>query len=214
MTTINEIHRPTALPPSASGMRIGLFGGSFNPPHEGHRLVSQQVLKRLQLDAVWWLVTPGNPLKDNRQLAPLTERIAAARELIELPRVYATGFEAEHGFRYTYDTLKFLTETLPDRRFVWIMGADSLRSFHLWERWREIADLMPMAIYVRPGSSRRAPFSPAAQALARYRVDETDAEILPDQQAPAWIYLNGLMSALSSTALRAGSRPAGGPDTK
>lgn len=214
MTTINEIHRPTALPPSASGMRIGLFGGSFNPPHEGHRLVSQQVLKRLQLDAVWWLVTPGNPLKDNRQLAPLAERIAAARELIELPRVYATGFESEHGFRYTYDTLKFLTETLPDRRFVWIMGADSLRSFHLWERWREIADLMPMAIYVRPGSSRRAPFSPAAQALARYRVDETDAEILPDQQAPAWIYLNGLMSALSSTALRAGSRPAGGPDTK
>lgn len=200
-----EIHGVTDLPPSASGMRIGLFGGSFNPPHEGHRLVSQQVLKRLQLDAVWWLVSPGNPLKDHKQLAPLADRVHAARALIELPRVYATGFEAERGFRYTYDTLKYLTETLPDRRFVWIMGADSLRGFHKWEQWREIADLMPMVVYVRPGSSRRAPFSQAAQALARYRMDESDAELLPTAKAPAWVYLNGLMSALSSTAIRTGA---------
>lgn len=183
-------------------MRIGLFGGSFNPPHEGHRLVSQQVLKRLQLDAVWWLVSPGNPLKDNQHLAPLASRVEAARALIELPRIYATGFEAERGFRYTYDTLKFLTGTLPDRHFVWIMGADSLASFHQWDRWREIADLMPMVVYVRPGSSRRAPSSQAALALAKYRMDETDAELLPNAQAPAWVYLNGLMSALSSSAIR------------
>lgn len=210
MTKRTEIHGVTDLPPSASGMRIGLFGGSFNPPHEGHRLVSEQVLKRLQLDAVWWLVSPGNPLKDNKHLAPLTERVNAARALIELPRIHVTGFEAGRGFRYTYDTLKFLTDTLPDRHFVWIMGADSLRGFHHWDRWREIADLMPMVVYVRPGSSRRAPFSQAAQTLAKYRLDETDAALLPTAGAPAWVYLNGLMSALSSTAIRTTS----GADTK
>jgi len=204
-----EIAGITDLPPSASGMRIGLFGGSFNPPHEGHRLVSQQVLKRLRLDAVWWLVSPGNPLKDHGQLAPLAERVRAARDLVRLPDVHVTGFEAAEGFRYTYDTLKFLTDAMPDRRFVWIMGADSLRSFHKWDRWRDIADLMPLAVYVRPGSSRRAPFSKAATALARFRLDETDAAILPDAPAPAWVYLNGLMSALSSSEIRAGS--AGNP---
>jgi len=193
----------TALPKSAPGMRIGLFGGSFNPPHAGHRLVSHQVMKRLTLDAVWWLVTPGNPLKDNHNLPPLPDRIKAARQLLHHPAIHVTGFEAAHGFRYTFDTLSYLKSTLADRKLVWIMGADNLVGFHRWDRWRAIADLMPIAIYARPGAERKAQFSQAAQALARHRLKETDAALLPAAPAPAWVYLHGIMSPLSSTTLRA-----------
>lgn len=193
----------TQLPPSAPGMRIGLFGGSFNPPHEGHRLVSRESLKRLGLDAVWWLVTPGNPLKDTRDLAPLTDRVSAARALVDHPRVKVTGFEAEHGFRYTYDTLAFLTRTRPGVNFVWIMGADSLADFHRWERWDDIFRLLPIAIYVRPGSETRAPLSKAARRFSRFRIDEGDARLLASSRTPAWVFLNGLMSSLSSTGIRA-----------
>ena len=199
----------TDLPASAPGMTIGLFGGSFNPPHDGHKLVSQQVLKRLGLDAIWWLVTPGNPLKDHGELAPLAERVEAARRMIHLPNVFVTGFEAAHGFRYTFDTLNFLRQTMPSRHFVWIMGADSLASFHKWDRWRDIANLMPLVVYARPGASKKALFSPAATALARFRYDELDAPLLPYADPPAWIFLTGLMSALSSTQIRAGLRQNG-----
>ncbi|MCZ4271657.1 nicotinate-nucleotide adenylyltransferase [Maritalea porphyrae] len=198
--------RTDRLPHSAPGMRIGLFGGSFNPPHDGHRLVSRQAMKRLGLDAVWWLVSPGNPLKDHSELAPLQERIDAACKLVDHPAVRITGFEAEHGFRYTYDTLEYLTKSLPDRKFVWIMGADNLVGFHKWERWRDIARMMPIAIYVRPGTARRAPFSRAATALSAYRVDETDARKLANMQAPAWMYMHGIMSELSSTQIRNGKK--------
>ena len=156
----------TALPPAYPGMRIGLFGGSFNPPHEGHRLVALQALKRLDLDAVWLLVSPGNPLKDHADLAPLAERIEATRRIVDHPRIRVTGFEAAHGFTYTYETVRFLTTTHPGVKFVWIMGADNLAQFHRWERWRDIAALLPLAIYVRPGSTRHAPISPAATMCA------------------------------------------------
>ena len=204
MTTVFlENARRLHLPASAPGMRIGLFGGSFNPPHQGHRLVSRQAIKRLGLDAIWWLVSPGNPLKDHSELKPLEERIDAARTLVDHPRVRITGFEAGYGFKYTYDTLAFLKKSLPNRKFVWIMGADNLVGFHKWERWREIANMMPMAIYVRPGDARQAPFSKAATALRAHRIEETDAHMLADMPAPSWVYLHGIMSNLSSTQLRA-----------
>ncbi|RDE09589.1 nicotinate-nucleotide adenylyltransferase [Pelagibacterium lacus] len=206
MSTPLSIPGITDLPPSAPGMRIGLFGGSFNPPHAGHELVSRESLKRLRLDAVWWLVTPGNPLKDHGALAPLAERVTAARRLADHPRMRVTGFEAAHGFAYTYQTLSHLRRTLADRKFVWIMGADSLAGFHRWERWEEIFTLLPIAVYIRPGSTRRATFSKAATRFADYRLDETDAALLPDMPAPAWVFLHGLMSSLSSTDLRAGDR--------
>jgi nicotinate-nucleotide adenylyltransferase len=183
-------------------MRIGLFGGSFNPIHKGHLLVALQCLRRLRLDAVWLLVSPGNPLKDHGDLAPLTERVAAARALARHPRLAVTGYEAVHGFSYTYDTLSHLRRTLPGRRFVWIMGADSMAGFDRWERWRDIASLMPMAVYVRPGAAQSAFASRAALTLSRWRRDESDAPILADLAPPAWIYLHGLMSPLSSTAIR------------
>jgi nicotinate-nucleotide adenylyltransferase len=208
-------HRPilripgiTELPPSGAGMRIGLFGGSFNPVHEGHRLVAEQTLQKLQLDALWILVTPGNPLKSHADLAPLADRVIATRAMMDHPRIRVTGFEAAHGFTYSWQTIMFLKKTMKDRNFVWIMGADNLVNFHRWERWRDIAAMLPIAVYVRPGSSRRAPASLAATALARYRVDETDARLLALAKAPAWTYLHGLTSSLSSSAIRARNRRA------
>jgi len=183
-------------------MRIGLFGGSFNPPHEGHRLVALQALKRLKLDAVWLLVSPGNPLKNHAELAPLADRVAIARGIMDHPRIKVTGFEAAHGFRYTYETLRFLKSSHPGVRFVWIMGADNLRQFDRWERWREVAQLMPMAIYVRPGSTRRAPFSKAATTLARDSRRGAGHRSRRGDSAPAWVYLHGLMSSLSSSLIR------------
>ncbi len=205
MTLRHPIRIPgiTELPLSASGMRIGLFGGSFNPVHEGHLLVVEETLRRLELDALWVLVTPGNPLKDHKELAPLANRVQAARQLLAHPRVRVTGFEAAHGFTYSWQTIRFLTQSMSDRRFVWIMGADNLVHFHRWERWREIAAMVPMAVYVRPGSGRFAPVSLAAGALGQWRVDEADAPRLALLPPPAWVYLHGQQSTLSSSAIRA-----------
>jgi nicotinate-nucleotide adenylyltransferase len=196
----------TALPPSGSGLRVGLFGGSFNPIHEGHRLVAEQCLRRLDLDAVWLLVSPGNPLKDHSELAPLTARVAAARELMGDPRIKVTAFEAAHRFHYTIDTLQWLTAACPDTRFVWIMGADNLSQFDRWERWQDIAKLMPMAVYARPGSTFRATVSKAATALKKHRLPEVEAEALASREPPAWVYLHGITSPQSSSSIRARRR--------
>ncbi|GEP11988.1 nicotinate-nucleotide adenylyltransferase [Methylobacterium gnaphalii] len=190
------------LPPAAPGLRIGLYGGSFNPAHAGHFHVSRLALKRLRLDRIWWLVTPGNPLKDHRELAPLSERIATARGVARDPRIAVTGIEAAIGARYTIETLRWLRRHRPSLRFVWMMGADSLVSFHRWERFREIASLMPIAVIDRPGSTLSGPNAPGARALARWRIDEPDASRLASLQPPAWIFLHGPRSSLSSTALR------------
>ena len=191
------------LPPHTPGMRIGLFGGTFDPPHLAHRGASLLAMKRLQLDRIWWLVTPGNPLKDTRGLRPLEIRMAEARRLANHPRVDVTGLEAVINTRYTYDTLEYLVRSCPGVRFVWVMGADKLRSFYRWQNWRGIANLMPMAVVDRMGSSLYATGGRAAQALARYRLPERFAPVLAERDAPAWLYLHGLKSPLSSTALRA-----------
>lgn len=198
----------TELPPHADGMRIGLFGGSFNPAHEGHRLVAVQCLKRLALDAVWLLASPGNPLKENSNLAPLADRVRAARAVMAHPDIQVTGFEAEHDFHYSFDTLSFLRQRCERVKFVWVMGADNLAQFDRWERWRDIAALMPMAIYARPGSLHRATASKAANALRMYRIPEGEAETLADRDPPAWVYLRGVMSAQSSSAIRAARQAA------
>ena len=191
-------------------MRVGLLGGSFNPPHEGHRLVATQCIRRLALDAVWLMVSPGNPLKDHSELAPLSDRLAAARAMMDHPRIEVTGFEAAHDFHYTFDTLSFLRRACEGVKFVWIMGADSLQSFDRWERWQDIARMVPLAVYARPGATLRATSSKAATALRDFRIGEEEAETLADRKPPAWVYLRGLMSAQSSTAIRA-RRGAGAP---
>jgi nicotinate-nucleotide adenylyltransferase len=191
------------LPPHAPGMRIGLFGGTFDPPHAAHRAACLLAMRRLGLDRVWWLVTPGNPLKDTQGLAPLQKRVAAARALAHHPHIDVTDFEAQLGIHYTFETVSYLVRRCRGVHFVWIMGADNLRSFHRWQRWRDIAALVPIAIVDRLGPSLYAAASAAGQAFGRVRLPEKAAKSLPGRKPPAWIYLHGLKSPLSSTALRA-----------
>ena len=191
-----------SLPRFAKGQKIGLLGGSFNPPHEGHHLITRIALTRLRLDRVWWMVTPGNPMKSLDELATLDDRVDKARALFDDPRVAVTGFEEEIGARYTCDSILFLRARAPGVKFVWLMGADNLRQFHLWRHWRAIANAVPIAVIDRPGSTLKVLASPAAQAMARYRIPEGEAAHLADRPAPAFVFLHGPRSTLSSTALR------------
>ena len=183
-------------------MRIGLLGGSFNPPHAAHRAISLFAIKRLQLDRVWWLLSPGNPLKNHDDLRTLAERAEAARKVADDPRIDVSCLEAVIGTRYTVDTITHLRHRVSGVHFVWIMGADNLAQFHRWKDWRRIASDVPIAVIDRPPQSFRALAAPAAQALARYRLPERQAPQLADQQAPAWAFLTGMKSSLSSTGLR------------
>jgi nicotinate-nucleotide adenylyltransferase len=192
----------TRLPRAAPGMRIGLYGGSFNPPHAGHRHVSLMALRRLGLDRVWWIVTPGNPLKDPGELATTAMRVAEAKRMADHPRIDVTSFEEEIGARYTVDTLAYLKRRYPGVRFVWIMGADNLAGFHRWRGWRRIARMMPIAVIDRPGWTLKAAHSRSGVALSPKRINESDALALPDAKPQAWVFLHGPRSHLSSTKLR------------
>ncbi len=193
---------PVRVPRHAPGMRIGLFGGSFNPPHEGHLLASKIALSRLHLDRVWWLVTPGNPLKQNDGLPELAQRMALARELASDPRIDITDFEAQIGTRFTYDTISWLVKRCPGVEFVWIMGADNLAGFQRWQRWREIAGMVSIAVIDRPGSTLKALQSRGGQWLSRYRLREHEASLLTRRGAPSFVFLHGPRSNLSSTEIR------------
>jgi nicotinate-nucleotide adenylyltransferase len=192
----------TAMPLAFAGQRIGLMGGTFNPPHAGHATCASTAIRRLRLDQLWWMVTPGNPLKSGDGLPPLAERIGASRKFAADPRIKVTGFEAALGSRYTYDTLRFVMRRLPGVHFVWVMGADNLAGFDRWQHWRDIARLVPIAVVDRPGWRLRALASPAATSLARYRVAEDLAGRLPVMAPPAWTLLSTRLSEASSTALR------------
>ncbi len=191
------------LPPHAPGMRIGLFGGSFNPPHAGHALVCAIALRRVKLDRLWLMVSPGNPLKDAAGLAPLAGRMAAARRLTRDSRVKVTDFEAKIGVRYSYQTVEHLLRACPGVKFVWIMGADNLADFFRWRRWRDIARKMPILVIDRPGSTHRATRGLAAAWFERRRLPESSAKNLALRKPPALIVLHGPRSKLSSTQLRA-----------
>lgn len=184
-------------------MAVGLFGGSFNPPHEGHALVCEIALRRLRLDQIWWMVTPGNPLKDNRHLKPLAERIALSERLATDPRIRVTAFEAGHRIRYTADTVRLVLQRNAGTRFVWIMGADNMKGFHHWQDWQKIAESVPIAVVDRPGSTLSYLSSRMAVTYDHARLDEDDAALLPHLRPPAWTFIHGPRSSLSSTALRA-----------
>ena len=202
------------LPLHAPGMRVGLFGGTFNPPHDGHRLASLIALRRLGLDRIWWLVTPGNPLKETAGLPSLAVRMAACRRIARHPRIDVSGLEAEIGTRYTYETIAYLRQRCPDTAFVWIMGADNLAGFHRWQRWRDIARLVPIAVIDRPRSTLKASHSRAAIALSRHRLDESDGLLLAGAAPPAFMFLHGPRSDLSSTVLRGNGHRLGAAGAK
>jgi nicotinate-nucleotide adenylyltransferase len=195
-------------PPAGRGQRIGVMGGSFNPPHEGHRVVAATAHRRLALDRLWWVVTPANPLKPQAGSPDQAARIAASHAFAPGPRVTVTGFEAELGTPYTAVTLAFLVRRYPTARLVWVMGADNLATFHRWRRWRDIARMVPIAVVDRPSWRLKALASPAARALARARIPESRAATLVRRRAPCWVMLTTRLSPASSTALR--RRPAAG----
>lgn len=182
--------------------RIGLLGGSFNPAHGGHRRISLFARKALGLDEVWWLVSPGNPLKPKAGMAPLAARLASAREQARGAPIRPTVIECELGTRYTVDTLRALRRRYPKMRFVWLMGSDNLTQFHQWKRWRDIARAMPIAVIARPGYDARAAASPAAAWLGRYRRSAASLKHRAGWSAPALIHLRFDPDPRSATALR------------
>jgi nicotinate-nucleotide adenylyltransferase len=192
------------MPHVEKGLAVGLFGGSFNPPHAGHALVGEIALRRLALDQLWWIVTPGNPLKSGNELAPLAERLMLSEQTAQNPRIKVTAFEAAHHVRYTADTLALVRARNPGVDFVWVMGADGLRDFHRWQRWRKIVMTFPIAVIDRPGSTLSFLSSMVAKTFDYARVDEIDAPRLARMKAPAWTFIHGPRSMLSSTAIRAG----------
>lgn len=184
------------------GRVVGLLGGSFDPPHEGHVHVSREALKRFALDEVWWLVSPGNPLKD-RGPAKLARRMAAARALMDHPRVRISDFEARAGTRYTAETLAALQRACPTTRFVWLMGADNLAQIHLWKDWREIMERVPVGVLARPGDRMAGRQAKAATVYRRYRLKARESHLLGRSEAPSWCFVNVPMVNLSSSAIRA-----------
>lgn len=193
-----KVRPPLVVP----GQRIGVMGGSFNPPHEGHLIVARTALRRLRLDQLWWVVTPGNPLKEHNGLAPLPERMAACRALARSPAMKVTSFEAELGTPYTAATLGFLKRRYVGVRFVWVMGADNLASFHHWQHWRDIAAEFPIAVVDRPSWRHKSLAGKLAYAFGISRVPESEAALLANMEPPAWVYLTTRLSPLSSTELR------------
>ncbi len=189
------------------GMKVGLFGGSFNPAHDGHAHVAETAIQRMDLDRVVWLVSPQNPLKDARQTAPLTERMASATAFAKGPQMTVSDFETRAGTSWTVDTLRALKRRYPGVRFVWLMGSDNLENFHRWRGWTDIMRMMPVAVIARPGSLLESRAAPAARRFAGQRVSSNEARLLPMMDAPAWTYLTAPLNPSSSTALRAAKRP-------
>lgn len=186
-----------------SGRMIGLLGGSFDPPHSGHLSLSKTALKRFGLDQIWWLVSPGNPLKENAP-APVDLRIAAARALIRDPRIKVTDAEVQLGTRYTAETLALISQYFPRHQFVWLMGADNLAQIHRWQDWQMIFNMMPVGIVARPDQRLPARFSKAATIFSHAMLPAREATLLPHMAAPAWSFVNMPMRDESSSALRAG----------
>jgi nicotinate-nucleotide adenylyltransferase len=198
--------RPAALRRGlhlAPGQRVGLFGGSFNPAHDGHAHVAETALMRLDLDRVVWLVSPQNPLKSSRETASLAQRMASARAQARGPRMIVSDAETRIGSAYTIDVLRAFKARFPRVKFVWIMGADNLMSLHHWRGWVEIMREMPVAVIARPGAEVKSRSSPAARRFAFARLSSREAPILAGHAPPAWLYLRGPLNFASSTAMRA-----------
>jgi nicotinate-nucleotide adenylyltransferase len=185
------------------GMKVGLYGGSFNPAHDGHAHVAETAKRRLGLDRVIWLVSPQNPLKSRHETADLAERIAGAKALAQGPGMIVSAVETKLGSNYTIDTIRALKARFPGVHFVWIMGADSLATFHRWKGWTQIMHEVPVAVVSRPWISLKSRFSPTALRFARFRLPAKAACRLPGSKTPAWVFLYGRFNFQSSSALRA-----------
>ena len=189
------------FPIARAGEIIGLLGGSFDPAHQGHVHITREALKRFGLDRVWWLVSPGNPLKE-RGPAPMAQRLEHARGIMHHPRVLVTDIEERLGTRYTAETLSRLQAIYPRVRFVWLMGADNLAQFHRWQEWQQIAQSVPLGVIARPGDRISARMSPAAKLFSEARISGRASQLLGRAEAPAWSFVNVPMLDLSSSSIR------------
>ena len=187
------------FPYARPGARIGLLGGSFDPPHAGHILISKTALRAFGLDAIWWLVAPANPLKDNPP-ADLRARLSAAKSIVTGSRIQPFAIEADLGTRYTADTLHAMQRLYPASQFIWLMGGDNMLGFHRWDRWQQIAHSVPIGVISRPQARARIAFAPAARALQGAR--RYDLRALVGGPLPAWGVATGPLSAESSTRIR------------
>ena len=195
-----EIFPAQAQAQATAGLRIGLLGGSFNPAHEAHRHISLIALRRLRLDGVWWLVSPQNPLKSPAGMSPLALRLERARETANHPRIHVSAVELALKTRFTVDTVHALRAAFAQAQFVWLMGGDSLASFHLWRRWRGIASTLPIGVIARPEFTMRALCSPAARHLGESRI--FDPANLAGCKPPAWVFIQEALDPASGTHLR------------
>jgi len=193
-----RIHSPKIW----AGLKVGLLGGSFNPAHAGHRHISLETLKRLELDAIWWMVSPQNPLKSTHDMAPQIDRLSSAIKISDHPCIIATDIENELNTRYTAETLCLLKKNFSQTYFVWLMGTDNMHSFHHWEKWREIANICPIAILDRPPAPLSVKTTKAFKNLERYKVKESQAKYLATYKAPAWTLLHIPLNNLSATQIR------------
>lgn len=191
-------------------LTVGLLGGSFNPAHDGHRYISEQALKRLRLDQVWWLVSPQNPLKAAEGMASLGERMAYARTVARHPRIRVTDIEARMRLTHTADVLERLCRRYPSIRFVWLMGADNLATIHRWKHWHKIFTTVPIAVFARPSYDSKALAGLAATRFSSARLTERKAPSLAFRAPPAWVFLAIRRHPASATAIRA---RAGFPET-
>lgn len=189
------------FPYAASGQVIGLLGGSFDPPHEGHAHLTREALKRFGLDQVWWMVSPGNPLKEHGP-APLVDRIAASQQVMQHPKVKITGVEAELGSPFTAQTIRSLQRLYPDVRFVWLMGADNMVQLNRWQDWQQIMQSVPVGVIARAGQRLGARRSVAARMYRGSRLVGRSVHALGQANAPAWAYVNVPLVKLSSSEIR------------
>lgn len=204
-STINKANVLSGAADLWRNARIGLMGGSFNPAHEGHLHISLEALKRLKLDHVWWLVSPQNPLKSEADMAPLSERMARASEMARHPRILVSDIEQDIGTRFTIDTLSALKAHMPTTKLVWLMGADNMVDFPNWRDWQDIARIVPVAIFDRPGYSIAALNGTFARRFAGNRLQGPAAGILADVSPPAWVFLPCPRNRESATRIRRGA---------
>ncbi len=190
-----------------AGRSVGLLGGSFNPAHDGHRHISLMALKHLQLDAVWWMVSPQNPLKSTKDMAPLATRLQSARDVSRHPQIVPTDIEQHLNTRYTADTLARLQALYPQTNFVWLMGTDNLQQIHRWQDWESIFKSVPICVLDRPPEGNSLKSAPAVDRFRLCLVPENAAATLKNRSAPAWTILHIPLNHLSATALRAAKKP-------
>jgi nicotinate-nucleotide adenylyltransferase len=186
------------------GRKVGILGGSFNPAHDGHLHISREALDRLKLDAVWWMISPQNPLKSEAGMAPFEERLNSAREITrDHPQIVPVTIEQQINTRYTSETLRILCEALPDTKFVWLMGADNLLQIHKWENWRSIFETLPIAVMDRPPAGQSETPCPASEQFAKMKMPENRAPDLAETRPPCWTILHIPLHPLSATEIRA-----------